>query len=105
LPSAAGSRRESAFFETHSSRNHIGTTDFRQKGYERNDWPFHVCGLAALCRLSFDWVGVGMERFSRPLFINYRFSKHPAQIPACLEAIDLREITLTRGLTEFATAA
>ena len=93
--------RERAFFETLSPEV-ICTTDFRQKGYERNDWLF-MFASSLLYADYLDLAGVGMGTIFEATSYNYRFSKHAKQIPL-FEAIGLQEITLTRGLTEFGTA-
>ena len=93
--------REREFVET-LKPGIICTTDFRQKGYERNDWIF----MFAVSLLFADYLAlgaVGLGTIFEATVWNYRFSRAKASIPL-FDAIGLRDATLTRGLTEFGTA-
>lgn len=94
-------QREADFFGTLGS-DVICETDFRRKGYARNDWMF----MAAPSMLLAEHLHLGAIAFGTIFEASAgHFRPDPAQERLELfEAIGVSDATLTRGLTEFGTA-
>lgn len=94
--------RERHFFET-LHPDLICATDFRQKGFDRNDWMF----MGAVSLLFADYLDLAAISFGTIFEAsahNYRLTPAGASRMPLAESIGLYDATFTRGLTEFGTA-
>jgi len=94
--------RERQFFET-LNPDLICATDFREKGFDRNDWLF----MGAVSLLFADYLDLAAIAFGtifEASALNYRLTPTGASSLPLIESIGLHDATFTRGLTEFGTA-